>query len=134
MDDQITGALRENEQLQAERDVYCLLLSNLVRRLEEVHADPRYQGVWTHFAAHGGRYDEPTYTAEFEAARAYLRSAPSAQQETERLREALRLIAGGYIPASFSLDPVGFHERIWVWSQKIAKDALSPSAHSNEKP
>ena len=41
-----------------------------------------------------------------------------------RLEEALRLIAGGHIPLDFSLEPAGFHERIWVWSQQIAKAAL----------
>lgn len=59
--------------LQIERDVYCLALSRLVRKLEEVHEDPRYKAVWESFMIHGGKYTEPTYTEEFESAKKMLR-------------------------------------------------------------
>jgi hypothetical protein len=47
-----------------------IALESLVKRLEEVHADERYQSVWVFYVAHGFRYTEPTYTKEFETARA----------------------------------------------------------------
>lgn len=65
--------------LQTERDCYCLLLSALVRRMEECHADERYKAVWHSYMIHGGKYTEPTYTAEFERARDFLRGAGSAE-------------------------------------------------------
>ncbi len=58
--------------LQTERDVYCLVLGTLVRKLDAVHEDPRYKAVWESFMLHGGRYTEPTYTEELERARAVL--------------------------------------------------------------
>ena len=70
----------ETRALQTERDCYCLLLSNLVRRLDEIHDDPRYKAVWESFMLHGGRYTEPTYTEQLEAARAYLQRAESAEK------------------------------------------------------
>lgn len=48
----------------------------LTRRLQEVHADERYQAVWQIFMLHGGSYTEPTYTAEFQAALAALSADP----------------------------------------------------------
>lgn len=47
-------------------------LKKLVEKLEAVHADPRYLAVWQSYMIHGGRYTEPTYTAELEAAKAFL--------------------------------------------------------------
>lgn len=46
----------------------------LVEKLEAVHADPRFVAVWFSFQNHGGRYTEPTYTAELDAAKAALAS------------------------------------------------------------
>jgi hypothetical protein len=65
-------------ELEADRDRLCeivlrnpcrVALKTLLTRLDEVHADSRYMSVWMLYAAHGGRYTEPTYTAELEAAR-----------------------------------------------------------------
>ena len=44
------------------------------------------------------------------------------------MQSALHDIAGGHIPPGFSLEKEGFLERIWVWSQKIAKAALERTA------
>ena len=62
----------EPRTLQTERDVYCLVLGTLVRKLDAIHEDPRYKAVWESFMLHGGRYTEPTYTEELERARAVL--------------------------------------------------------------
>lgn len=43
-------------------------LEALVKRLDEVHADPQYRGVWQMHMIHGGRYSGLTYTAELKAA------------------------------------------------------------------
>ena len=40
------------------------------------------------------------------------------------LEKALHDIAGGHVPHTFSFDPDGFHERIWVWGQQVARAAL----------
>ena len=45
-------------------------------------------------------------------------------KERDRYAETLGKIAGGHIPPEFSLSPVDFHERIWVWSQQLARAAL----------
>lgn len=42
----------------------CRAANDLVERLEAVHADPKYQGVWFVAQLHQGPYDGPTYTAE----------------------------------------------------------------------
>ena len=36
----------------------------LQRKLEEVHADHRYQAVWHMYMIHGGNYTEPKYEKE----------------------------------------------------------------------
>ncbi len=56
---------REHDRLQK-------ALETLVNRLDEVHADPRYQSVWQLFMIHGGDYTEPKYEAELNAAKAAL--------------------------------------------------------------
>lgn len=38
----------------------------LVAKLREVHADSKYQSVWTISHIHVGQYSGPTYTAELE--------------------------------------------------------------------
>lgn len=43
-------------------------LEALVKRLDEVHADPQYRGVWQMHMIHGGRCAGLTYTAELKAA------------------------------------------------------------------
>lgn len=62
----------EPSPLQIERDVYCLALSRLVRKLEAVHEDPRYKAVWESYMIHGGQYTEPKYTEELKGARELL--------------------------------------------------------------
>lgn len=65
----------------AERDKALDLLKALVNRLKFVHADSRYLSVWTCYAIHGGRYTEPTYTKEFEAAADWLSTIQAARAE-----------------------------------------------------
>ena len=47
-------------------------LKGLVDRLDEIHADPRYESVWASYMIHGGRYNGPTYVEELARARAAL--------------------------------------------------------------
>lgn len=65
----------EPSTLQTERDVYCLLLSRLVRRMDEIHESDAFKSVWMTHQLHVGPYAGPTYTAELDVARAYLTSA-----------------------------------------------------------
>jgi hypothetical protein len=64
----ISWAIAEIDRLRGSEE----LLRRLVARLDEVHAHPRYQSVWKVSYLHGNPYDGPTYTAEIDAARAYL--------------------------------------------------------------
>jgi hypothetical protein len=58
------------ELLREERERYSTALSELVAALDRVHADSRYQSVWTLFQIRGGQYKGPTYEKELEQARA----------------------------------------------------------------
>ena len=51
---------------------YREALEALVTKLDEVHADERYKGVWSLAAAHGMTYKGPRYTVELNAARTAL--------------------------------------------------------------
>ena len=53
-----------------------MALAGLVNRLDAIHADPRYESVWTSYMIHGGRYNGPTYVEELARARATLKAAP----------------------------------------------------------
>lgn len=48
-------------------------LRALVEKLEAIHSDPSYQGVWTMYAVHGGVYDGPQYADELARAKDVLR-------------------------------------------------------------
>jgi len=52
----------------------------LVKRLDTVHADPAYMGVWTLYHVHGGRYDGPQYHTEVDALRAAIAKAREAKR------------------------------------------------------
>ena len=47
-------------------------LAELVNRLDEIHADPAYQSVWTIHQIHAGPYRGPTYVEALARARAAL--------------------------------------------------------------
>jgi hypothetical protein len=52
-------------------------LQDLVRRLDEVHADEHYKSVWVSYMIHGGDYSRGLkYDGQLEAARAALSSPP----------------------------------------------------------
>lgn len=75
VDEQLAALRAENEALKkAEREKVELAeaLRNLVTRLDFIHADPTYAGVWQISQLHFGPYTGPTYTAELDAARAAL--------------------------------------------------------------
>jgi polyhydroxyalkanoate synthesis regulator phasin len=57
---------------QAEVERLKEALTKLVQKLDIVHADSRYEGVWTIAYLHGQSYTGPTYTDELAAARAAL--------------------------------------------------------------
>ena len=48
---------------------------DLLRKLDEIHQDSRYIGVWTHFHVHGGRYTGPQYDTQLEKLRELLTEA-----------------------------------------------------------
>ncbi len=50
-------------------------LKNLIERLDAVHEDPQYKGVWTLHHVHGGRYTGLTYTKALEQARKALEAS-----------------------------------------------------------
>lgn len=55
-----------------ERNALRGALAALVRRLDEIHADPDYISVWAIAQVHRGAYAGPKYDVELEAARAAL--------------------------------------------------------------
>ena len=61
------------------RDVDALeeALGALVARLDLIHDNEEYQGVWVLHQVHGGKYEGPTYTAELDQARAVLELPPA---------------------------------------------------------
>lgn len=69
---------RHGLQLKAEAEVSRLTAAlaqtreALATLVHKVHGDPRYEAVWVSYHVHGGRYSEPTYSAELDAARAAL--------------------------------------------------------------
>ena len=58
-------------------------LRTLVEKLDAVHADPRFQAVWTSYMVHGGRYTEPRYDKELSAAKAALTDALAGEEPTK---------------------------------------------------
>ena len=61
--------------LVANNDALRAVLEGLVDRLEEIHADPAYQTVWTVNQIHAGPYRGPTYAEALARAKAELRRA-----------------------------------------------------------
>jgi hypothetical protein len=53
----------------------------LSRQMALMNADPKYQGVWTLYAIHGGLYDGIRCADELEALAAALRSADKGQDK-----------------------------------------------------
>ena len=52
------------------RVVRLIVAANrLVNKLDRVHADPKYQSVWSINQLHAGPYDGPTWTNELEELR-----------------------------------------------------------------
>jgi len=69
-------------------------LQTLVDKLDTVHADPRYQSVWSLYAIHGGHYTEPRYEHEFKAAKeALAASTGTAPQGWQPLPESVTLVS-----------------------------------------
>jgi hypothetical protein len=50
-------------------DEMAVALRTLVNKLEQVHADPAYQSVWTLAWIHSGQYAGPNYSDELAAAK-----------------------------------------------------------------
>ena len=44
-------------------------LKDLLEKMEEIHENPQYKGVWAFFHAHGQDYTGPTYEKEFQTAK-----------------------------------------------------------------
>lgn len=53
----------------------------LLVKLDEVHADPRYQAVWTLARIHSAPYGGPTYTEEVAALRSALSDRPGLEHK-----------------------------------------------------
>lgn len=52
---------------------------SLLAKLDIIHNDPKYQGVWQMYHIHGLRYDGPKYDTELEVLRAALASLKGAK-------------------------------------------------------
>lgn len=50
-------------------------LKALVEKLEEIHDNPNYQGVWSMAHAHGHKYNGPTYEEELKKAKKLVEEA-----------------------------------------------------------
>lgn len=74
----IIALLDELDALRAKVKSQTEALNGLVRRLDEIHADPTYQSVWTLNHLHNGPYKGPQYADELAAAR---RAAQEASDE-----------------------------------------------------
>jgi hypothetical protein len=62
--------------------------------------------------------------SEFEP---YIKQNEALLRQNRELKEALRVIAGGYTDKdtpSLDLPPLEFRSAMWTWSQKKAKEAL----------
>ena len=67
-----TSTVADSDGLIAAAPTMAEALKALLDQLDAVHADPRYRSVWEVSQLHVGPYNGPTYTAEYEAARAAL--------------------------------------------------------------
>ena len=54
------------------------IASVFVAKMDEIHADPRFNGVWVFAHTHGQSYTGPTYGSELDALRAALPRATEA--------------------------------------------------------
>lgn len=61
-----------DETVKEELNLTKTVLRNLVSKLEHVHADPEFIGVWTINQLHNGKYTGPTYVDELKEAKALL--------------------------------------------------------------
>lgn len=59
----------EKEQLRRRAEVAEAALRALVQKLDAVHEDPQYKGVWMMHHVHGGRYTGLKYEVELHNAR-----------------------------------------------------------------
>ncbi len=66
---------------QAERAVE--VLRALVEKLNAVHEDPQYKGVWTLHHVHGGRYSGLTYEKELGDGMKFLAEQPGGGNENQ---------------------------------------------------
>ena len=71
----------DRDTLRARNVALVEAFSALITRLDVVHADPRYQGIWVSAMVHGIKYDEPTYTDQLAAARAALAADAKAGED-----------------------------------------------------
>lgn len=60
----------------------------LLARLDEIHADPRYQWVWQNSQIHGGPYTGPKYDAELKSLRRAL-AKPGTVDAVDPVREVV---------------------------------------------
>lgn len=79
-------------------------LETLVNRLEEIHADPHYQSVWSSYQNHGGDYSNgPKYVEQMKAAKALL-SLPNPGASLLAERDELKKTVADYIEVLASKD------------------------------
>lgn len=57
--------------------------ARLLKQLEAVHADPRFEAVWTMYALHGGHYTGPFYTRELDDLRSALSGVSRPPEESK---------------------------------------------------
>ena len=68
-------AVKMETEYRIQSDALAGALALLVARLGAVHDAPEYRAVWECAQLHRGQYKGPTYTAEYDAARAALAKA-----------------------------------------------------------
>jgi hypothetical protein len=106
---------KENEKLRAAADAFSLEVQERIR----------------HYQAEVAAADSHIQKIREQNDRLIARGFEDLHSENEKMREALRSIAGGYAmksnggPELLVLDKHSFRHGMWVWSQKMAREALA---------
>ena len=66
-------ALEQVRQVMAQNERLRKALEGLISKLDEIHGNSAYKGVWEISQIHCGPYRGPTYTEELQRARAALK-------------------------------------------------------------
>lgn len=85
----------------------------LVDKLELIHADGQYMGVWTSYMIHGGNYTGPNYSAELEALKSALAASPSGERvDRIQVDDAVGAMRAHFLPFETSKLDRRFNEGV----------------------